>query len=363
MATRKLKIKSAEDTDAVTKNTLVNGDCLKVMPRIAAGSIDLILTDPPYGTTACKWDSIIPLEPMWDNLKRLIKPNGAIVMTASQPFTSILVSSNIDMFRYCWVWEKEQGSGFLSAKKLPLKSHEDIAVFYWDEAEVKGRSTLFVKLREYFISEKIKAGLCSSELEELLGNGMAGHYFTGGVQWTFPTEDNYARLQTTGYFSTDYSTLLMQYREISKLCGLKYRPIMEKGKSYTCKQGSGSDIYGNNDNAVVTENIGERYPKTVIKIKRDKNKVHPTQKPVALMEYLIKTYTNEGDVILDFTMGSGTTGIACQNLNRNFIGIELDKEYFNIACNRIHDDPELNAAMLAQDAQDITTDDFNDLII
>jgi len=320
---------------------LIHGDCLEEMKKIPDESIDMVLTDPPYGTTACKWDTVIPLEPMWEQLKRIIKPNGAIVMTASQPFTSVLVTSNIDMFRYSWVWEKEQGSGFLSAKKLPLKSHEDVVVFYLDEAEVKGRSSLFVELRNYFNKEKEKAGLSNSELKTLLGNGMAAHYFTNGIQWTLPTEGNYEKLQTTGHFQINYAELLLQYKSLSKLCGSKYNPQMEKGKSYTCKQGSGSEVYQNKSNAVTTENNGTRYPKTVIKIKRDKNKIHPTQKPVALMEYLIKTYTNKGETVLDFTMGSGTTGVACRNLNRNFIGIELDETYFEIAKERIDNSPEI----------------------
>ena len=229
---------------------LINGDCLEVMKDIPDGSIDMILTDPPYGTTACKWDSIIPLEPMWEQLKRIIKPNGAIVMTASQPFTSKLISSNYNMFKYCWVWDKGQGTGFLNAKKQPLRSHEDVIVFY------------------------------------------------------------------------------------SKQCA--YNPQMRLGhKPYKCKQGkTKSENYGKQTGAI-TESSGERYPLNIIKFKRDKEKLHSTQKPVALMEYLIKTYTNEGETVLDFTMGSGTTGVACQNTNRNFIGIEKDENYFKIAQDRI----------------------------
>jgi len=230
---------------------LINGDCLEVMKDIPDGSVDMVLTDPPYGTTACKWDSIIPLEPMWEQLKRIIKPNGAIVMTASQPFTSKLISSNYKMFKYCWVWDKGQGTGFLNAKKQPLRTYEDVIVFY-------------------------------------------------GKQCT-------------------------------------YKPQMRLGhKPYKCKQGkTKSENYGKQTGAI-TESSGERYPLNIIKFKRDKEKLHSTQKPVALMEYLIKTYTNEGETVLDFTMGSGTTGVACKNLDRNFIGIELDKEYYDIAVNRIN---------------------------
>ena len=230
---------------------LINGDCLEEMKKIPEGSIDMILTDPPYGTTACKWDSIIPLEPMWEQLKRIIKPNGAIVMTASQPFTTTLISSNLKMFKYCWIWEKPKGTGHLNAKRIPMNNYEDIAVFYKNP----------------------------------------------------PT----------------------------------YNAQMTNGKPYKAKSGKSQfEGYGK-DNRKGNDNQGLRYPKRVQKFNTiERRTLHPTQKPVALMEYLIKTYTNEGETVLDFTMGSGTTGVACKNLNREFIGIELDKGYFDIAKDRIN---------------------------
>jgi len=229
---------------------LMLGDCLEKMAQIPDGSVDMVLADPPYGTTQCKWDSVIPFEPMWGQLKRVTKKNGAIVMTASQPFTSALVMSNPKMFKYCWVWDKGQGTGHLNAKKQPLKNCEDIVVFYESQ--------------------------CA------------------------------------------------------------YNPQMRIGfKPYACKQGkTKSQNYGKQTGAYTVSN-GERYPLHRIEFIRDKSKIHPTQKPVALMDYLIKTYTNEGETILDFTMGSGTTGVACKNLNRDFIGIELDPDYFEIAKQRI----------------------------
>jgi len=229
----------------------MQGDCLERMKEIPSGSVDMILTDPPYGTTACKWDSIIPLEPMWEQLKRIIKPNGAIVMTASQPFTTTLIASNMKMFRYEMIWQKNRGTGIFNAKKIPLKSHENILVYYK----------------------------------------------------SLPT----------------------------------YNPQMTKGKPYIQKQGRQSHAFGmDTGKDITTVNKGERYPLTVHQFKSTNGKnVHPTQKPVALMEYLIKTYTNEGDTVLDFTMGSGSTGVAAKNLNRKFIGIELDEGYFDIARERI----------------------------
>lgn len=229
---------------------LIHGDCLEEMKNIPDGSVDAIIADVPYGTTQCKWDSVIPLDLMWNELNRIVKQNGAVVLHAMQPFTSNLVSSNYRNFKYSWTWNKGQGTGFLNAKKQPLRNHEDITVFY--------------------------------------------------------------RKQPT------------------------YNPQMRTGcKPYTCKQGSTkTENYGKQTGALTVSN-GERYPLTILEFKRDKEKIHPTQKPVALMEYLIKTYTNEGETVLDFTCGSGTTGVACKNLNRAFIGIEKERKYYDIAKARI----------------------------
>lgn len=233
---------------------LMMGDCLERMQEIPDGSVDMVLADPPYGTTACKWDSVIPLEPMWERLKRVIKPNGAIVMTASQPFTTTLIASNMKMFKYCWVWEKTRASNPYLAKKQPLRAHEDIAVFSVD-------SPIY-----------------------------------------YPQKNDGA------------------YYTISKKAG---------GRVAGDKKTNNSDYKGKRQ--------GGRFPRTVQKISNSSAEVglHPTQKPVALMEYLIKTYTNEGETVLDFTMGSGTTGVACVNLNRSFIGIERDDKYFDVAGVRI----------------------------
>lgn len=237
--------------------TLIHGDCLEEMKNIPDGSIDMVLTDPPYGTTACKWDEIIPFEPMWEQLKRIIKQNGAIIMTASQPFTSKLVMSNLKMFKYEWVWEKERPTNPLLCKKQPPKYHENIIVFY--EKQPTFNPTKVKRKEENKRNNKVR-----------------------------------------------------NYKDDTKTDTGKYGEMVL----------SGSDDY--------------IYQSNILRIPMQRG-LHPTQKPVALMEYLIKTYTNEGDTVLDFTMGSGTTGVACKNLNRNFIGIELDKEYFEIATKRIAD--------------------------
>ena len=231
---------------------LMQGDCLEWMKEIPDGSVDMVLSDPPYGTTACKWDTVIDLPLMWEQLKRVIKPNGAIVMTASQPFTSALVMSNPEMFKYCWVWEKSKATGHALCKKRPMKAHEDIAVF------------------------------CKSS-------------------------------------------------EV-------YLPQMNVGSAYTSKLGK-KESKEFSTGQIRNKNDGSRYPRSVQYFKTSEsernNFRHPTQKPVALMEYLIRTYTHEGETVLDFTMGSGTTGVACKNLGRDFIGIELDQNYFDIAEQRI----------------------------
>lgn len=226
---------------------LMLGDCLELMKSIPDASVDMILCDLPYGTTRNKWDSVIDLSALWPEYKRICR--GAIVLTAQAPFDKVLGASNICMLRYEWIWRKEAGTGFLNAKKAPLKDHENILVFY------------------------SKPPI--------------------------------------------------------------YNPQMRLGfKPYKCTKGGETSNY-NASGIVTTESGGERYPLTVLEFPRDKSKVHPTQKPVALMEYLIRTYTNEGMTVLDNCMGSGTTGVACVNTSRKFIGIEMDEKYFQIAKDRI----------------------------
>ena len=233
-------------------NEIRQGDCLELMKDIEDNSVDMILCDLPYGTTRNKWDSVIPFEPLWEQYNRIIKDNGAIVLTSQQPFTSSLVMSNAQMFKYGWVWIKEAGTGFLNAKKYPLKNTEDILVF------------------------------CKKP-----------HV---------------------------------------------YNPQMRAGKPYICKKGGATNNYNKDSKEnIVTVNSGERYPLTSLNFSRDKFKIHPTQKPVALFEYLIKTYTNEGDLVLDNCVGSGTTNVACFNTNRRCIGMEKDEEYFKIATKRLED--------------------------
>ena len=238
-------------------NKIHFGDCLELMPLIADKTIDMILCDLPYGTTQNKWDSIIDLPKLWSEYKRVIKDNGAIVLTAQTPFDKVLGCSNLEMLKYELIWEKSKATGFLNAKKIPLKAHENILIFYKQQ----------------------------------------------------PT----------------------------------YNPQMTKGEPYNkgfIKAQNGNGTYGNFDAKLRLNESGDRFPRSVFYFKTSEAEgkvIHPTQKPIALFEYLIKTYTNEGETVLDNCIGSGTTAIACKNTNRNFIGIEKGQEYFDLATKRIDD--------------------------
>lgn len=250
--------------DKFDKFVLLHGDCIDALNKIPDQSIDTILSDPPYGTTACKWDVVIPFEPMWKQLIRVTKLKAAIVMTTSQPFTSLLVCSNLKMFRHEWIYKKCCASNFAQAKYAPMKEHESILVF--GQAKVN-----YYPIKE----ERIGGGLSRSKYKYTDKSRHSAGEFVDKMR------SNY----------NEYSDLLRYPSSV--------REFNNRAKG----------------------NIG----------------LHPTQKPVALMEYLIKTYTLENETVLDFAMGSGTTGVAALNLNRKFIGIELDEKYFEIAKNRIYE--------------------------
>jgi len=238
-------------------NKIYLGNCLDLMPEIETGSIDMILCDLPYGTTACKWDTIIPFHPLWEQYKRIIKPNGAIVLFGAEPFSSALRMSNIKNYKYDWIWDKKLSGGFAVAKYRPLAINENISVF--------GRGKI-----------------------------------------TYNPQMLKGKMRVKGRTKNNGIDLSENWK------GLK--------DGYSTK----NDFY---------------FPKTIIEISNAnrRNKLHPTQKPVSLMEYLIKTYTNEGELVLDNCIGSGTTAIACLNTKRNFIGMEQEQKYFEIANKRIAD--------------------------
>lgn len=237
---------------------LRKGDCLELMQGIPDKSIDAIIADLPYGTTACKWDTVIHFEPLWAQYKRIIKDNGSIILMCGEPFTSQLINSNLTMFKYKWIWDKKFAGNFVTANKRPLNTFEEIAVFYNNQPTYNPQKT---------------------KRDKPITSG--------------------------------------------KRCHPRNRTGTEENITYEAEK----------------ETYNDKHPTTIISIPRQigKRTSHPTQKPVALLEYLIKTYTNESDTVLDNTMGSGTTGVACVNTNRNFIGIELDDKYFEIAEKRIND--------------------------
>ena len=227
------------------------GECLDKLTEIPDSSVNMVMADLPYGTTACKCDSVIPLVPLWKELERVTNENAAMVFTAAQPFTTALAASNLSDFRYEWIWEKPQGTNPMNAKVMPLKSHENILVFY--------------KKKPVYNPQM--------------------------------------------WYSTPYT-------------------------GFSSDESKIGEVYGSAKSKHRDNPEGSRYPKTILKFKQEKG-YHPTQKPVSLMEYLIKTYTNEGDTVLDPTMGSGTTGVACVNTNRNFVGIERDEKYYEMSKSRI----------------------------
>lgn len=239
--------------DKLQRNSIYLGDCLALLPAIEPGTVDMVLCDLPYGTTQNKWDTVIPLEPLWREWLRVCKPNAAIVLTSAQPFTTHLIGSNLPMFRYAWVWDKCNSTGFLNAKKQPLRQTEDVCVFYRSQPIYNPQMEVRGKPR--------KKG---------------------------------------GYIKPD-----------------------------------GSDNYGTYQDSVTTNN--EYYPTNLLIMSNAdrKAKTHPTQKPVALFEYLIKTYTNPGDVVLDNCIGSGTTAVAAKNTGRDYIGVELDPAYYQQAVERV----------------------------
>ena len=242
-------------------NKIILGDCLEIMKDIPDKSIDMILCDLPYGTTQNKWDSLIDLDKLWELYEKIIKNNGIIILTCQTPFDKVLGVSNLKLLKYELIWEKTKSTGYLNARKMPMKSHENILIFYKN----------------------------------------------------LPV----------------------------------YNPQMSIGKSYKNhhKPGDTGDNYGENKNEYSFENQGTRFPKSILKFQSVKSNKqnHPTEKPIELFEYLIKTYTNKNDLVLDNCIGSGTTAIACKNTNRKFIGIEKDEKYYKIACTRIGQTQEIIA--------------------
>ena len=302
--------------------TLWQGECLELMKNIPDGSVDSVLTDRPSRTMAgekrsarlrehnrvddCrKWDFALDEKVIFQELCRIVRQNGKIALFSQEPYTSKLILAGVPRIQFIQrlAWKKNVAGNFLCSSQNCMQYIEDICLFRKDCNDYNGKHPL----RDYFLSEKQKSGLSNKDFAVILGNGMASHYFTTKIQFACPTEENYKKLQTTGFFT-------LPFEEIKRI-DEEYKNMFPS----------------------VFNRLGANSKSNVFEYAKDSDGYHPTQKPVALLEDLIQTYSNEGDTVLDFTMGSGSTGVACVNTNRRFIGIELDNGYFNIAKKRIED--------------------------
>jgi len=306
--------------------SLIQGDCLKVMKGIPDNSIDMVCCDPPYGITSHIWDTIIPLAPMWTHLKRIIKPNRAIVITATEPFATLLIFSNIKSYRHAWYWQKNQATGVQRCWQEPLRNIDGIYVFinkinYSLPHSLRFKSVLKDKIAQNKIKYK--------DLDKFCGFS-AHHYLNISQSWAnvLPSKKKLKIIcEFIGWDFKEAAKFLDEIINEGKKYARVYNPLDVK------KANLKNYYYGKKE--IYTQEY-TNFPRQLLEFKIEVG-LHPTQKPVALMEYLIKTYTNEGDMVLDFAAGSFTTGVACVNLDRKFIGIELDKGYFKIGVNRIKD--------------------------
>ena len=307
-------------------NQIICGDCLDIMPNMPDKSIDMILCDLPYGTTTCSWDTIIPFDKLWEQYMRISKYNSIIILTASQPFTSKLVMSNIEMFKYEWIWEKDNGSNPLLANINPMKVHENILIFQNDNSYILKSFGVYIKEIRLSLGLSLKdmGNLCN---EKWYHRGGCMYFETG---LSCPTYQQYENIK---------KVLKLDNRFDNFMSKAKFTPQMTIGKKYITKAGKSILPHLKATEGYITKNEGLRFPRSVLKINSEKG-LHPTQKPVALFEYLIKTYTNEGDLVLDNCAGSGTTGVACKNLGRNYILIEKEEKYVEIARRRVNATPE-----------------------
>ena len=369
------------------KMNIYNDDCFNIFPKIKRKSIDLILVDLPYGQTDCKWDIPIDLDKMWIELKKICKKNCMYCFFTTTKYGVALINSNPKWFRYDLVWEKSNAVGYLSANKMPLRKHEMIYVFN-DDSNRCGL-ILNMELKKYFQNVLKFIGKTKNEINKELGNQSTDHCFRNSSQFELPTEKTYNQLikkyfqnvkkfigktrneinKELGNQSTDhcfrdssqfelptektYNQLIkkydinkidnfLEYKKVKSLWEkpkiLTYNPQKTKGKPYKTKEHKykDKDVYGETGRPLVENKTGDRHPTTILKYKSETKTIHRTQKPIKLTEWLIKTYSNKNDLVMDFCMGSGTTIVACKNLERDYIGIEKDKEIYDLAIKRIN---------------------------
>lgn len=312
---------------------LILGDCLQEMKAIPDGSVDLVLTDLPYGVTAAEWDTVLPLPELWMHWRRVLRPFGTVLLFGTQPFISDVISSNRRDFSHVWYWKKDGATGHLNCHKQPMRNIEECAVFICNKPS-EDKTGQYPNARKYLQEQKKLSGLTRGQINELLGSSMASHYFTNGSQFSFPSEDAYRRLQTTGFFSLSLSELKALDEDPQEKYRAVFNPQGVKELSRERPQTkNGGQLYRGKRQRYTQKLTG--FPVQLVTFDTDRPRLHPTQKPVDLLEYLIKTYTDEGMSVLDCCMGSGSTGVACVNTGRNFIGIEMDDKYFQIASERI----------------------------
>ncbi len=317
---------------------LYNDNCFNVFSKIKDKSIDLFLLDLPYGQTACEWDSVIDLNQMWQEIKRTIKNNGQIIFFCTSKFGYKLINSNPSWFRYELIWIKSNSVGYLSVNKAPLRKHEMIYIFSNINDDLKIERNL--ELRSYAQKVKDYINKPQKEIDLKIGNQGIHHFFyIKSSQFGIPTKNNYNKL--TKIYNLDKMKDYINYEDLKNKFDKEnkktYNPQKTKGKPYKSKAHKlkTQNIYGQLENPSTENKTGDRYPTSIIKFNNPQKSNHPTEKPIDLLEWLIKSYSNENDLVCDFTMGSGSTGLACINTNRDFIGVELNKDYFDIAKKRI----------------------------
>lgn len=313
------------------KQELYLGDTLELMNEIPEKSIDFICCDLPYGTTACAWDTIIPFDKLWEQYKRIIKDKGVIVLFGSEPFSSLLRTSNLSWYKYDWIWEKNNAGNFQLVNYQPLKIHETISVFYNETPDMEFADVMNENMKRLDLKN-----IDVSKLELSRTGGMTG-WVTNKLNGSqLPTAEQWSKICNLFDIENKYEEILSRVKKITYNLDLNDIDIVCSNKG---KAGSLGHLSSESkrDNYTQTKT---GYPKSILRYDRE-NGLHPTQKPLPLMEFIVSTYSNENETVLDNTMGSGTCGVACKKLNRNFIGIEKDEKYFNKAKKRI-DETEQN---------------------
>jgi len=309
----------------VMRSVLIHADCFDVFPYIADKSVDMICCDLPYGTTACAWDIIIPFDKLWNEYKRIIKDKGVIVLFGSEPFSSLLRTSNLNWYKYDWIWEKNNAGNFQLVNYQPLKIHETISVFYNETPNMEFANIMVENMKRLNLKQ-----IDVSKLELSRTGGMTGWVTNKMNGSQLPTEQQWSKICGLFGIENQYDKILSTVKKITYNLELDDTELIlsNKGKAGTLGHLSSES---KRDNYIQTKT---GYPKSILKYDRE-NGLHPTQKPLELMKYLIKTYSNEDDVVMDNCMGSNTTGLACKELNRQYIGIEKDKNYYDVSVSRV----------------------------